>query len=102
MMPRWSRLIVVLVALTVVSGGSARAQAVSVPDAAATAQHYEPPPLTDEDRQAAFPDVGGHAAHDDALHTLVWFDRLEWQLVAGASGLKWDNQTWVGRDRDRH
>lgn len=101
MRPQWSRLIVALVALTVVSGSTARAQAVGAPDAAAPAQPYEPPPITDEDRKAAFPDVGGHAAHDEALHALVWFDRLEWQSAAGANGVKWDNQTWVGRDRDR-
>ena len=100
-MPRWSGLIVVLVTLVVVFGGTARAQPVAAPDAAAPVQQYEPPPITDEDRKAAFPDVGGHAAHDEALHALVLFDRFEWQSVTGASGVKWDNQSWVGRDRDR-
>lgn len=93
--------VVALVALLVVSGATARAQETTPPATIQPAQPYKPPPLTDEDRQAAFPDVGGHATQDDAVHALVLFDRLEWQSVAGASGGRWDNQTWVGRDRDR-
>ncbi len=90
-----------LVTLIVVLGGPARAQTPTPAVSVTPAQQYEPPPLTDADREAAFPDVGGHAAHDDAVHALVLFDRFEWQSVAGASGVRWDNQTWVGRDRDR-
>ena len=41
------------------------------------------PPLTDEDRKAAFPDVGGHVVHDRALNYFVLFDQLEWQSNAG-------------------
>ena len=101
-MTSWGcRFNVALVMLLVVSATTARAQPPAPPDAAAPAQRYEPPPLTDEDRRAAFPDVGGHASNDDAVHTLVLFDRFEWQSVTGASGVKWDNQSWVGRDRDR-
>jgi copper resistance protein B len=58
-------------------------------------------PLTDDDRKAAFPDVGGHAAHDDAVHYLVLLDQLEWQATDGASGINLDSKGWVGRDRDR-
>ena len=102
MMPRAFALVSAIVTLLIASSGTARAQAATPPDPAAPVQRqYEPPPLTDEDRQAAFPDVGGHATHDDAVHALVLFDRFEWQSVVGASGVKWDNQTWVGRDRDR-
>ena len=59
------------------------------------------PPVSDADRLAAFPDVEGHAAHDTTLHALVLFDRLEWQAATEASGVRWSNRTWVGRDIDR-
>ena len=59
------------------------------------------PPATDEDRKAAFPDVEGHAAHDNAVSYFVLFDQLEWQAGKGANGLSIDSRGWVGRDRDR-
>jgi copper resistance protein B len=59
------------------------------------------PPLTDEDRRAAFPDVEGHTVHDQAVHYLAMFDRLEWQPAAGGTPLDVDAKGWVGRDRDR-
>ncbi|HYF53123.1 MAG TPA: copper resistance protein B [Salinarimonas sp.] len=59
------------------------------------------PPITDADRAAAFPDVEGHTVHDQAVHYYVLFDQLEWQGGGGARGLSWDNQGWIGRDRDR-
>lgn len=59
------------------------------------------PRLTDEDRRAAFPDVGGHAVHDEAVHSYVLFDRLEWQSGRGGDGLHWDTKAWIGRDRRR-
>jgi copper resistance protein B len=59
------------------------------------------PPLTDADRAAAFPDVHGHTVHDDAVHYLVLFDRLEGRTGAGPGGLAWDSHGWIGRDRDR-
>jgi copper resistance protein B len=59
------------------------------------------PPLTDADRQAAFPDVQGHSLHDEAVHSLVLFDQLEWLTGDGASAFNWDNKGWVGGDRDR-
>lgn len=73
-------------------------------------RHHEPspselpsdiPPITDEDRAAAFPDVEGHAVHDDAVNYFVLFDQLEWQGGNGDSALSWDNKGWVGKDRDR-
>lgn len=73
------------------------------------AQHEEPPrtelpafvpPITDEDRRAAFPDVTGHAVHD-AVNYFVLFDQLEWQVAGGVRGLSWDTTGWIGRDRDR-
>jgi copper resistance protein B len=59
------------------------------------------PPLTDEDRKAAFPDVQGHAVHENAVNYLVLFDQLEWQAGEGAHGINIDTRGWVGRDRDR-
>ena len=58
------------------------------------------PPLTDEDRKAAFPDVRGHTVHDNAVHYFVLADQLEWQSVEGG-GLNLDTKGWVGRDRNR-
>jgi copper resistance protein B len=57
------------------------------------------PPITDEDRKAAFPDVEGHAVHDHVVSYFVLFDQLEWQSNAG--GLNLDGKGWLGRDRDR-
>jgi copper resistance protein B len=57
-------------------------------------------PLTDEDRQAAFPDVEGHAVHDRAVNYFVLFDQVEWQ-TAEAGGLNVDSTAWIGGDRSR-
>ena len=59
------------------------------------------PPITEADRQAAFPDVHGHSVHDRAIHYFVLFDQLEWQSGAGGTGGSWDNKGWVGGDIDR-
>lgn len=55
------------------------------------------PPPTAADRAAAFPDVAGHHAHDDALNYYLLFDQLEWQDGA----LMWNATAWVGRDIDK-
>ena len=59
------------------------------------------PPVTDEDRKAAFPDVEGHAVHDNGVNYFVLFDELEWQAGTDAHGLSIDSRGWVGRDRNR-
>ncbi len=59
------------------------------------------PPITDADRAAAFPDVAGHAAHDDAIHHFVLVERLEWQGAERADALEWDMRAWLGRDLER-
>lgn len=59
------------------------------------------PRPTDEDRKAAFPDVEGHAVHDQAVHYFVLLDRLEWQAAEEGSGVDLDSRAWIGRDRDR-
>lgn len=58
------------------------------------------PPITDADREAAFPDVQGHAVHDRAVHYFVLFDQLEWQS-GGKWGIGWDTQGWAGGDTNR-
>ena len=69
---------------------------------AAAAQEPAPvPPVTDEDRRAAFPDVDGHTVHDGVMHYQVLFDQLEWQYIHGAQGLRWDTTNWVGGDVNR-
>jgi len=59
------------------------------------------PPLTDEDRRVAFPDVTGHTVHDNGIKYFVVFDQLEWQSGSGVRGANWDTRGWVGRDLDR-
>lgn len=59
------------------------------------------PPITEADRAAAFPDVSGHAAHDNGIHYLVLFDQLDWQDADEGSVLSWDAAAWVGRDIDK-
>ena len=65
------------------------------------ARGQEPPPVTDADRAAAFPDVGGHPAHGTAVNHFVLFDQLEWQSLDGGDSGAWDTKGWVGGDRDR-
>ena len=59
------------------------------------------PPVTDEARKAAFPDVEGHSVHDRSMNYLVLFDQLELQVADGANGVNIDSRGWIGRDRDR-
>lgn len=59
------------------------------------------PPLTDADRAAAFPEVMGHAMHDNAVNTFVLFDQLEGQTGSGERAVNWDTRGWVGTDRRR-
>ena len=59
------------------------------------------PPVTDEMRAAAFPDVHGHAAHDRRLNSFVFFDQLEWRSGSGPGNWAWSNSGWIGGDRDR-
>jgi len=59
------------------------------------------PPITEADRQVAFPDVHGHSVHDRAIHYFVLFDQLEWHSGHGRTGGNWDNKGWVGGDINR-
>jgi len=46
-------------------------------------------------------DHGGHTVHDRAINFQVLFDQLEWQLVHGEPGTRWDSRSWIGGDRNR-
>ncbi len=60
------------------------------------------PPVTAEDRAAAFPkDLHGHAVHDRAINHYVLFDQLEWQFSGVTKGGIWDIKSWVGGDLNR-
>lgn len=59
------------------------------------------PPVTDADREAAFPDVEGHTVHDTAINYFVLFDQLEWQTGGGSDAFSWDTKGWIGQDRNR-
>jgi copper resistance protein B len=62
----------------------------------------EIPPITDQDRVAAFPKLHGQqSVHDDAVHYYVLFDQLEWQTADGSTAGSWDNQGWIGHDINR-
>ncbi|MGH8073559.1 MAG: copper resistance protein B, partial [Lysobacter sp.] len=59
------------------------------------------PPITQADREAAFPDVAGHHVHDNAVHSFWLLDRLEaWDADTG-TGAGWEATAWVGTDIDR-
>jgi copper resistance protein B len=75
--------------------------ALALPIRAAAQEPAPVPAVTDEDRQAAFPDVHEHAVHDSMWHYRVLFDQLEWQHIHGAQGLRWDNKSWLGGDLNR-
>ncbi|GAB3384718.1 copper resistance protein B [Lysobacter fragariae] len=66
---------------------------------------YHPPALTDADRAAAFPDLGGHDMgnhmDDDPFVWMVLVDRLEWQKSDDARTLAWDTKAWFGHDDNR-
>jgi copper resistance protein B len=59
------------------------------------------PPVTPADRAAAFPDVAGHAVHDDAIHHYVRLHRLEIRDTDEGTALDWEGSAWIGTDLDR-
>lgn len=59
------------------------------------------PPITPADRAAAFPDVAGHAVHDDAIHHYVVFNRIEAGDTDQGSAFAWEGSAWIGTDLDR-
>ncbi len=59
------------------------------------------PVLTDADRKAAFPPLGGHEVHDSAINSFFLLDQLEYQDADEGSTLAWDASGWVGGDINR-
>ncbi|GLO47689.1 copper resistance protein B [Pseudomonas putida] len=59
------------------------------------------PVLTDADRQAAFPPLGGHQMHDSAINSFFLLDQLEYQDADEGSTLAWDASGWIGGDINR-
>jgi len=57
--------------------------------------------VTDEMRRGAFPDVHGHASHDQTINGFVLFDQLEWRAGHGPGSMAWSNTGWVGGDVNR-
>lgn len=55
------------------------------------------PPLTDEDRAAAFPPVAPRKAADARMDSLVLLERIEWD----GDGLRAESKGWMGTVRDR-
>jgi copper resistance protein B len=74
--------------------------------AAITALAVEPlPPVTEDARAAAFPDVAAtdmhaHMEHDPLTATLL-AEQFEGQAGSGDDVLKWDATGWVGHDMNR-
>lgn len=81
----------VLVALALALGASAEGQE----------PHF--PEITDEDRAAAFPDLGGatHEMLEDPFTRVVLFDRLERQDGDAGRVLDWELDAWFGRSLER-
>ena len=59
------------------------------------------PAFTQADWAAAFPDVGGHAVHDTAVHSFWLIDRLEGWGADEGTGLGWELTNWTGTDLTR-
>lgn len=71
-------------------------------DAGATTTSRTPiPVLTDADREAAFPPLGGHGVHDKKLNSFILLDKFEYQDADNGSALSWDAKGWIGGDVDR-
>lgn len=59
------------------------------------------PELTDDDRAAAFPEIGSHAAHDNSIQHYFLLDRLEASNADHGDGLAWKGQGWIGTDLNK-
>ena len=70
---------------------------------ARVAAQPELPPITDADRAAAFPDVGGHSHGmlEDPFNHSLRIDELESQQADGDDILAWKAHAWVGHAVDK-
>ncbi len=74
--------------------------------AARAAVAAEPaPPVTEAEREAAFPDVSGTDLHahmeHDPLTAMLLAEQFEWQGRSGDDALKWDAIGWAGYSMNR-
>lgn len=58
-------------------------------------------PITDADREAAFPPLPGHQVHDRQINWAVTIEQLEYQDFESSSALNWNANAWIGGDIDR-
>ena len=79
--------------------GTADADSTDLPPDAAPLEPI--PQITDTDRAAAFPDVAGHAVHDNAVHWFALLDRFETWDEDDAWPVAWEGSGWIGTDLDR-
>lgn len=69
--------------------------------------HSEPakiipvPPVTQADREAAFPVVHAHHTHGTSLHSYWLLDRLEVSEADDGNALGWEALAWMGGDIQR-
>lgn len=75
-------------------GGAPAGEGETAPDESAVTPV---PPLTDEDRAAAFPPVAPRRGEDARVDSLVLLERIEWD----GGGLRVESKGWVGTVRDR-
>jgi copper resistance protein B len=63
------------------------------------------PPVTAEERAAAFPDVSGTDLHahmeHDPFTAMLLAEQFEWQTSSGDDSLNWDITGWAGYDEKR-
>lgn len=59
------------------------------------------PPVTEADREAAFPDITTTPMSGDDLHSFVLVDQLEGIDTAVGLGIGWDARGWIGGDLNR-
>lgn len=81
-----------------VTAAAALAVSVSVPPQDLQQPKEPIPPITEADREAAFPPgLDGHTTHETGLRGLVLFDRLEWH-PGETPRAELENTTWIGGD----
>ena len=59
------------------------------------------PPVTQADRDAAFPDVHAHHLHGTSIQSYWLLDRLEVSDADNGTALGWEAMAWVGGDIQR-
>ena len=73
----------------------------SAMDHAAPPQVTPVPPVTQADRDAAFPDVHAHHLHGTSIQSYWLLDRLEVSDADNGTALGWEAMAWVGGDIQR-